>query len=123
MKQQSVKIFAAASGFTCVLLGAFAAHGLKGQLSTYQLDIWHTAVFYQFVHTLVLLYVSQLKSDCQLIEWSKYAFVIGILLFSGSLYLLSLSAIKWLGMVTPIGGVGLLIGWLLLLISSIKSKS
>ncbi|NVK24398.1 MAG: DUF423 domain-containing protein [Gammaproteobacteria bacterium] len=110
--------FATLSGFIAVALGAFGAHALKTKFSAYQLDIWQTAVFYQFVHTLLLLFVSQqtslICSRPMLLKTICYCLVAGILLFSGSLYLLAALSIKWLGAVTPLGGLLFLMSWMLL---------
>ncbi|MCK5880830.1 MAG: DUF423 domain-containing protein [Sinobacterium sp.] len=115
--------FAACSGFLAVALGAFGAHGLKQHLSNDMMAVYQTAVQYQFIHTLALLAVALLLlqfPDASLLRWSGLAFAVGILIFSGSLYVLSLSGIKWLGAITPIGGVGFLAGWVLLLVAAFK---
>jgi len=109
-------MLAAFFGFTGVALGAFAAHGLKNRLSAEYLAIFHTGVFYQLVHTLALLAVALLVVQIpgRLLTWAGVAFVIGILLFSGSLYLLTLTGISSLGIITPFGGLAFLIGWFIL---------
>ena len=115
--------FAACSGFLAVALGAFGAHGLKQHLSNDMMAVYQTAVQYQFIHTLALLAVALLLlqfPDASLLRWAGLAFAVGILIFSGSLYVLSLSGIKWLGAITPIGGVGFLAGWVLLLVAAFK---
>jgi uncharacterized membrane protein YgdD (TMEM256/DUF423 family) len=106
-------MLAAFFGFTGVALGAFAAHGLKNRLSAEYLAIFHTGVTYQLVHTLALLGVALLAAQIpgRLMTWAGSSFVIGILLFSGSLYLLTLTGISKLGIVTPFGGLAFLIGW------------
>lgn len=111
--------FAAFSGLTAVVLGAFASHGLRGALEARLLHAFETGVTYQMSHSIVLLVVLVLIE-----QWGKhwalvYAsgfYVAGILLFSGSLYLLALTGMKWLGPVTPIGGLALIVGWALLLV-------
>lgn len=103
---------AAISGFLSVAFGAFGAHGLKQQLTPVAMDIYQTAVTYQMVHTLAALAV--LLSPLLNEVWRKRAadaFLVGILLFSGSLYALALSSVSILGAITPIGGVCFLIGW------------
>ena len=115
---------AGVSGFLCVALGAFGAHGLKHILDAYGKDIYETAVLYQMFHTLALLGVGLLqrafpKSDFNFTGW---CFVIGMILFSGSLYLLSLTQIKWLGAVTPLGGVAFLSGWAALVRNAVKLR-
>ncbi|QQZ41802.1 DUF423 domain-containing protein [Pseudomonas sp. SK3(2021)] len=109
-------MLAAFFGFTGVALGAFAAHGLKNRLSAEYLAIFHTGVTYQLVHTLALLGVALLATQIpgRLVTWAGASFAIGILLFSGSLYLLTLSGFSKLGIVTPFGGLAFLIGWLCL---------
>ncbi|AZE26447.1 MULTISPECIES: DUF423 domain-containing protein [Pseudomonas] len=109
-------MLAAFFGFTGVALGAFAAHGLKNRLSAEYLAIFHTGVTYQLVHTLALLGVALLATQIpgRLMTWAGASFAIGILLFSGSLYLLTLTGFSKLGIVTPFGGLAFLIGWLCL---------
>lgn len=109
-------MLAAFFGFTGVGLGAFAAHGLKNRLSAEYLAIFHTGVMYQLVHTLALLAVALLAVQIpgRLMTWAGISFVIGILLFSGSLYLLTLTGVTQLGIITPFGGLAFLIGWLML---------
>ncbi|AXA57795.1 DUF423 domain-containing protein [Pseudomonas thivervalensis] len=113
---RSFLMLAAFFGFTGVALGAFAAHGLKNRLSADYLAIFHTGVTYQLVHTLALLGVALLATHIpgRVVTWAGISFVIGILLFSGSLYLLTLTGISKLGIITPFGGVAFLIGWLCL---------
>ncbi|WP_223570393.1 DUF423 domain-containing protein [Pseudomonas sp. BF-R-26] len=109
-------MLAAFFGFTGVALGAFAAHGLKNRLSAEYLAIFHTGVTYQLVHTLALLGVALLATQMpgRLITWAGASFAIGILLFSGSLYLLTITGISKLGIVTPFGGLAFLVGWVCL---------
>ncbi|AZD05049.1 DUF423 domain-containing protein [Pseudomonas chlororaphis] len=109
-------MLAAFFGFTGVALGAFAAHGLKNRLSAEYLAIFHTGVTYQLVHTLALLGVALLATQIpgRLVAWAGASFAIGILLFSGSLYLLTLTGFSKLGIVTPFGGLAFLVGWLCL---------
>lgn len=113
---RSFLMLAAFFGFTGVALGAFAAHGLKNRLSADYLAIFHTGVTYQLVHTLALFGVALLATHIpgRIVTWAGISFVIGILLFSGSLYLLTLTGISKLGIITPFGGVAFLLGWLFL---------
>ncbi|MBX8477769.1 DUF423 domain-containing protein [Pseudomonas cichorii] len=113
---RSFLMLAAFFGFTGVALGAFAAHGLKGRLSPEYLAIFHTGVLYQLVHALALLGVAVLAAQIpgRLVTWAGFSFAIGIVLFSGSLYALTLSGIGKLGIVTPFGGLAFLSGWLTL---------
>lgn len=103
-----------------VIAGAFAAHGLRGYFAESALSIWQTAVKYQMYHSLALLLVAILmrleESWSHWLNISAIAFIIGILLFSGSLYSLSLTNIHWLGILTPIGGIAFIVGWLCLVI-------
>ncbi len=107
---------AAASAFVAVGLGAFGAHGLRSMLDAARLGTWETAVHYQMFHVVALLAVGLLlqRADLALLRWSGWSFAAGTLLFSGSLYLLALTGLRWLGMITPLGGVCFLLGWALL---------
>ena len=122
--------FAAFSGAIGVLLGAFAAHGLKAQLSAAQLQVFETGVRYQMLHALALFAVGWLwiRYGHGLTRTAGIAFVVGTTLFSGSLYLLACRDLlgiahwKWLGPITPLGGVAFVVGWVLLGISILKIK-
>lgn len=115
-----VKLFialGAINAFLAVALGAFGAHVLKGSLGAY-LPVYETAVEYQMAHALGLLMIGSIAYWQKNSLWLKVAgglLFVGILLFSGSLYALSISGIRELGMITPLGGVCLLLGWLSLL--------
>jgi uncharacterized membrane protein YgdD (TMEM256/DUF423 family) len=111
-------------GFLGVALGAFGAHTLKGRLSPEDLAIFETGVRYQMYHSLALLLIAVLVSKGThgaraLIGWG---FSVGILVFSGSLYALVLTGERWLGAVTPIGGVAFLIGWGALVWTMFKNR-
>lgn len=111
----------ALSGFSAVAIGAFGAHALKARLDDYAVSIYQTGVEYQFYHSLALLAVALLSHwypQSTALRISGYAFVFGIVLFSGSLYLLSLTGTRWLGAITPIGGLGFLVGWLALAVAA-----
>jgi uncharacterized membrane protein YgdD (TMEM256/DUF423 family) len=111
-----VKIIAI-SGMLCVALGAFAAHGLEQSLSAKALSTMRTAVLYQFLHTLLLLGIVALPDKLlnqKLQNRAAQLLLAGIVLFSGSLYLLVFTGFSALGMITPIGGLALIAGWLLL---------
>jgi uncharacterized membrane protein YgdD (TMEM256/DUF423 family) len=100
---------AAVSGLLAVALGAFGAHALKPLLEHYQrVGTWETAVLYHMFHTLALL---GLASRPTVPKGAVLCFIVGICLFSGSLYLLAATNVRWLGAITPLGGVGFLIGW------------
>ncbi|MNM93295.1 hypothetical protein D3C81_1056640 [compost metagenome] len=115
-------MLAAFFGFTGVALGAFAAHGLKARLSAEYLTVFQTAVHYQQIHALALFGVALLSAHIggSLVGIAGWLFTAGILLFSGSLYLLVLTGTPMLGMITPIGGVAFLGGWLLLFLVAFK---
>ncbi len=110
------------NAFLAVALGAFAAHGLKQHLSEYELRIWQTAVDYQMAHALGLILIGLLAKTLD-INLAKPGWIMltGIILFSGSLYILSLSGIKSLGMITPFGGMCFLIAWVWLTTAVYKS--
>lgn len=103
----------AGSGFISVAAGAFAAHGLKGKLSPEHLTIFETAARYQMYHALALLAVGWLAhtSPSSAVTGAGVSFIIGTLLFSGSLYILAITGVKWLGAITPVGGAAFLAGW------------
>mgnify|MGYP006192380885 FL=1 len=109
-------LLAAFTGFTGVALGAFAAHGLKGRLTADYLAVFQTGTHYQLIHALALFGVGllALQRPGRLVNCAGALFALGILLFSGSLYLLTLSGVSALGIVTPFGGVAFLAGWLCL---------
>jgi uncharacterized membrane protein YgdD (TMEM256/DUF423 family) len=106
-----------AFGFTGVALGAFGAHALKARLAAEQLATFEVGVRYQLVHALALLAVAWAcrRWPGKAVNASGWLFTIGTLLFSGSLYVLTLTSVRGLGLVTPVGGVALLVGWLCLL--------
>ena len=104
----------ALSGFLGVALGAFGAHGLEATASAEAMAWWRTAVLYHLVHAPVLVLVGLLPSDRGGRDAVGLAFLAGTVVFSGTLYALALGAPRWLGAVTPVGGIGLLLGWALL---------
>ena len=119
------KIFmaiAAILGALSVAGGAFASHALKEQISERSLEIFETGAKYQMYHALALLLVAILLTRLDVIPTtlvtSGIAFIVGVFLFSGSLYALSLTGIKWLRAITPLGGVAFLIGWGCLAVSA-----
>lgn len=108
-------LIAAISGLLAVALGAFGAHAMKARLTEDMLAVYQTGVAYHFYHTLALLVVAlliQQYPQAGLFQWSGWAMVAGLLIFSGSLYLLSITGLKWLGAITPIGGLAFMVGWL-----------
>lgn len=105
---------ASLSGMLAVVMGAFGAHALKNRLDEYALGIFETAVQYHFHHSFALLAVGVIalsQPQTTLLKTSGWLFVIGILVFSGSLYLLSLTGVRWLGAITPLGGLAFIGGW------------
>ena len=117
-------VVAAFSGMTSVILGAFAAHGLKGRLSPAMLETFQTGVQYQMIHALVLLYIGMmLRSQSALVWVLAGAFSIaGILMFSGSLYGLALGGPRWLGPITPLGGLCFILSWGCLILAALKGQ-
>ncbi|WP_042354415.1 DUF423 domain-containing protein [Bacillus rubiinfantis] len=117
-------IVGAINAFLAVALGAFGAHGLKDKLDAYYLDIWKTGVQYQMFHAMGILVVGLLLGKVAVssqFTWSGWLMLAGIILFSGSLYLLSLTKIGPLGAITPIGGVCFLAAWVLLIVGAVKT--
>jgi uncharacterized membrane protein YgdD (TMEM256/DUF423 family) len=116
----------AGAGFAllAVILGAFAAHGLKAVLDAQQLSLFETASRYQMYHAFALLVVGVMLTNAQfsrsLLTLAASAFILGIILFSGSLYLLALLGVGWLGAITPVGGIAFLSGWLLTMVAALK---
>ena len=105
--------------------GAFGAHALKERLSEHYLAVWETAVQYQMFHAIALLAIGILSSSALFgpstqLSWAGYLILAGIVIFSGSLYVLSLSGIGVLGAITPIGGVAFIAGWIMLIIAAVK---
>ena len=105
-----------------VALGAFGAHGLEGHVSIQQLEWWHTATLYLFVHTLGLLLVGLLIRLKYITQTTAWLLQIGIIIFAGSLYAMTLGAPRWFGAITPIGGVLMIAGWLWLATSAFRLK-
>ncbi|WP_115709749.1 DUF423 domain-containing protein [Legionella sainthelensi] len=117
-------VIGALSAMFATIFGAFAAHALKTEFSAYQMGIFQTGVFYQFIHSVALLCVGMIlcQFNAQTIRVSGWLFFAGILLFSGSLYTLSLTKIKIIGMITPIGGACFIAAWLLLAVGIYKTN-
>ncbi len=125
MRPPSFLIVGAVYGFFAVALGAFGAHGLKSRVAEAALGWWQTGVHYHGLHALALLAVGLLAlhlPDSRLLRGAGWAFTVGVALFAGSLYLLTLGAPRWMGSVTPVGGVLLLIGWGLLAAAATQTK-
>ena len=135
MEQKTIIRIAAISGALSVALGAFGAHGLdqlvdQGQLNADDINIFETAVRYQFYHTFALIGLAALGNQIKpkQIRYAAIAFIAGIIIFSGSLYLLSLSQYifgtryLWLGAITPLGGLSFIAGWIFLFFGVIVNK-
>jgi uncharacterized membrane protein YgdD (TMEM256/DUF423 family) len=114
---------ASLSGMLAVAFGAFGAHALKNRLDDYAMGVFQTAVQYHFYHSLALLVVGVIALNhpqAALLRSSGWLFAVGIVVFSGSLYMLSFSGLRWLGAVTPIGGLAFMAGWACLAAASWK---
>lgn len=114
-------IWAAIFGASAVLLGAFGAHALKASLTPISMDAYRTAVWYQFIHALLLLFMSHLNHTNGIIKRAGTILIAGILCFSGSIYFLSTISlhrlpVEWMGPITPIGGICFFISWVLLMV-------
>ena len=108
---------AAALCFLAVALGAFGAHALKSKLEDHGMtDVWNKAVLYHFIHALMLFILATRPAALGFAKGPWICFVVGILIFSGSLYLLAVTNVRWLGAITPIGGISFIAGWAWLLI-------
>ena len=120
-------LLAALNGFLVVAIGAFGAHALQARLMANGMaDTFQTGVHYHMFHTVALLVVALLalnNPDSRLLTTTGYLFLAGIILFSGSLYALSLSGISWLGAITPIGGLGFLAAWACLMVFAYNSMA
>lgn len=123
MTAKGVLITAGILGALSVGIGAFGAHALQDTLTANgRLDTFETAVKYQFYHTLALLLLGilMLNFDQSYLNYAAYAFIAGTVVFSGSLYTLSLTNMTWLGAITPIGGLGFILGWVFLVLGVSK---
>ena len=129
MRKQLI-IAASCFGLTATVLGAMGAHALKPLLQTEQLQTFETAVRYQMYHAFALLFLAALedKLNPKFVRWAFYTFLLGVFLFSGSLYLLSIHSLiglenyKWLGPITPLGGLCFILGWGFMLQAALKSE-
>ena len=119
-------LLGAGNAALAIVFGAFAAHGLRNFLSEKMLSIFLTAVDYHLYHGLGLIVVGLLLAQSpisQLLKVSVWMMLIGIIIFCGSLYGLSLSGITWLGMITPIGGISFIVSWVLIVVAYINKPS
>lgn len=113
-------IISAISGFTAVAIGAFGAHGVREKLSAEMIEVYKTGVFYQFIHTIVLLILSLTSFFNTKI--SSIFFLLGIILFSFSLYIYSTSGERIFAMITPVGGLCFLIGWIWIIVEVLRAQ-
>lgn len=124
MERNHFLLIASVSGMLAVILGAFGAHGLEKLVDAKMLQRFHTGVEYQFYHSLALLFISVLYKQIKnkYVVCAGYAFFLGMVLFSGSLYLYVLTGIKGFALVTPLGGLSFIVGWGLLAFSAKNSS-
>ncbi|MFB3091101.1 MAG: DUF423 domain-containing protein [Gammaproteobacteria bacterium] len=107
-----------------VLIGAFGAHALKARLTVENMAVFQTGVQYHFYHAVGLILLGLIALQIPItpyLRWSGWLMLVGIILFSGSLYALSITNIRWLGMITPLGGTAFILAWLMLTIGIMKS--
>lgn len=122
--QKFFMLFAAASALLATMLGALGSHALRERIDINMINVYQTGVQYQFYHSLALLLLSVILFHL-INHWlyaAGYAFIVGTLLFSGSLYLLSVTGIKSIGIITPCGGLAFIAGWFMLFIGVIQAK-
>ena len=122
--QEQMKLFIIL-GALCTMMsvgtGAFGAHGLEGKLSDKYMSVWEKAVNYQMYHGLGLIIIGVISGTTSInVNWAGWLLFLGVVFFSGSLYILALTQIRILGAITPIGGVLFIAGWLMLIISTFK---
>ena len=119
-------IAGAVNALLSVAFGAFGAHLLEGRVADKYLDTWQTAVQYQMFHAVGLMVIAILMSSSLLgplssLNWAGYLMLAGIIIFSGSLYVLSLTGISILGAITPIGGVAFIAAWVMIIVAAVKA--
>ncbi len=125
MKARFAISLAAGNGVVAVILGAFGAHALKIRLEPSMMAVYETAVHYHFYHLIGLLLAGVMltkKPDYRWLELSAWSFILGIVLFCGSLYFLAVTGVKSFGLLTPFGGVALIGGWGFLTVAAIKIR-
>lgn len=112
--------------FLAVALGAFGAHGLKGRIEPELLEVYRTGVLYHLVHALGIVLIGVLglqRPGDRRVAWSAITMIAGTVIFSGTLYLLAVTGIRWLGAITPIGGVMFLLAWAILAVAMFRPRS
>lgn len=119
IRNNYLTLIAGILGLSAVILGAFGSHGLENKISEKMIEIYETGIFYHFIHTSILFVIS--ISDSRKYFISFWLFLIGIVLFSFSLYIYSVTGVRFLPMITPIGGLFFIFGWIFIIIRSLKS--
>jgi uncharacterized membrane protein YgdD (TMEM256/DUF423 family) len=109
-------------GLLAVALGAFGAHALADRIPPERMEVFRTGALYHLLHAVALLAVACLPYDRRALRVARWAFLVGIVLFSGSLYLLAVTGVRWLGAITPVGGTAFLVGWLALALAPRASR-
>jgi len=123
MRQFALPVSIAVAGFSAVLLGAYGAHGLRGVIAAQNVEVWQTAVRFQFWHVLALTAAALLPRVGRARVVAAWAFALGMLFFCGSLYALALGAPRFVGFATPIGGLTFVVGWIALGVALAKVQS
>jgi uncharacterized membrane protein YgdD (TMEM256/DUF423 family) len=119
---RNVVLWASLLGLSGVLAGTFGAHGLKGRLSDSMLESFEIGVRYQLIHAVALLALSAIAAHSVWLNRASTAFGVGVILFSGSLYTLAITEWRWLGWITPLGGIAFLVGWALVCVGAAASQ-
>lgn len=117
-------VLGSVNGALAVILGAFGAHALRSRIDPAMMEVYHTGSQYHFYHALALLALAALAlrlPDLPALRWSGWLMTIGIVLFSGSLYLLAVTGIRWLGAVTPLGGLAFIAAWATLAVAALRA--
>ena len=115
-------VVAAVLGLSGMLAGTFGAHGLKGRVSETMLGTFETGVHYHLIHAVALLALGAISARSAWLNGASAALALGVVLFSGSLYAMALTDLRWLGWITPFGGVAFLVGWVLVCIWAIRAR-
>lgn len=119
-------VLGGANAALVVILGAFGAHLLKSRLSDDMLAVYHTAILYHAIHALGLVAIGVVAGwlpGSGYLKWAGWTMFVGIVLFSGSLYLLSMTGARWLGAVTPMGGIAFIVAWILFCVAVLRASS
>lgn len=114
-------VLASINGALAVIIGAFGAHALRARMDLASLEVYHTGSQYHFYHAIALLGIAALAArmgDVAALRWSGWLMTAGIVLFSGSLYLLAVTGVRWLGAITPLGGLAFIAAWVALIVAA-----